>query len=436
MQSLSIRNRASEPAVSAVDFREAGTNADELENEENRTQPKSVVAVACLQVFLIAFSYSIVIPTARLYAESLNAPTHFEGYVVGAASFGAILVLPAYRLSCRKSWSATLVLQAILLQLGSVLYSLAKIAKKIELLVAGRLIAGFGGAFYPIFQFLAEEVGVRHRSSVVSIVLVGRSLGFALGPAVAAVLVYVDFNVGDLAVDKETNGGWTVAIACGIQIILIVAFFPRGGGRGGGREHRRVEDTRPIREKLMYYGVLGFLSSGYALPNFCITGWEVHSTELIQVNFGWSLTWSALLVGGIALTPALTCPVMGKYSYKHGDRKILLWWAAIQCMASVTLFNFGPQLPWFYLAGSLVYINAVTLQTTFSVSLSSKVCLPHHIEAMQGWTNAFGLLLRGLGAVVGASLDANGFAGVCAAASLFSFVGTVVFYRRMKISLL
>ena len=33
MQSLSIRNRASEPAVSAVDFREAGTNADELENE-------------------------------------------------------------------------------------------------------------------------------------------------------------------------------------------------------------------------------------------------------------------------------------------------------------------------------------------------------------------------------------------------------------------
>ena len=59
MQSLSIRNRASEPAVSAVDFREAGTNADELENEENRTQPKSVVAVACLQVFLIAFSYSI-----------------------------------------------------------------------------------------------------------------------------------------------------------------------------------------------------------------------------------------------------------------------------------------------------------------------------------------------------------------------------------------
>ena len=48
MQSLSIRNRASEPAVSAVDFREAGTNADELENEENRTQPKSVVAVACL----------------------------------------------------------------------------------------------------------------------------------------------------------------------------------------------------------------------------------------------------------------------------------------------------------------------------------------------------------------------------------------------------
>ena len=59
MQSLSIRNRASEPAVSAVDFREAGTDADELENEENRTQPKSVVAVACLQVFLIAFSYSI-----------------------------------------------------------------------------------------------------------------------------------------------------------------------------------------------------------------------------------------------------------------------------------------------------------------------------------------------------------------------------------------
>ena len=174
----------------------------------------------------------------------------------------------------KKSMAASLQFQVICIQLGSVLYSLAKIANKLELLVAGRILAGFGCSSYPVYQFIAERIGKKHRSGVMSASGVGRYLGFALGPAVAAVLVYVDFNIGDLSIDKETNGGWTVALYCAIQTVLIVSFFPRDGSNmiQKGQGASLPPDTRPLGEKVMHYLLMMFLVVTTATASFFMTG--------------------------------------------------------------------------------------------------------------------------------------------------------------------
>ena len=101
--------------------------------DEDANISRGTLVVASLMLFLIGFSYSIgesrrrrhqqqhrqhassntlfffllllVIPTARQYAESLNAPESFEGYVVGVTPLGAALLMPLYRLMLKKSYA-------------------------------------------------------------------------------------------------------------------------------------------------------------------------------------------------------------------------------------------------------------------------------------------------------------------------------------------
>ena len=52
---------------------------------------------------------------------------------------------PLYRIMVRRSFQQTLVFQITCIQLGSILYSLAQVANKFELVIAGRLLVGCGG---------------------------------------------------------------------------------------------------------------------------------------------------------------------------------------------------------------------------------------------------------------------------------------------------
>ncbi len=149
------------------------------------------------------------IPTSRQYAESLDAPKGFDGIMVGAVAVGAAVFNYPYRWMLRKSFSLTMFFQIACMQVGSLLYSLAQVANKLELVVAGRLLGGCGASVYPVYQFVAEEVGKNKRSEVISLISgFGKSLGFALGPIFAACLAYVDFSIGEMDVDKDTNPGW------------------------------------------------------------------------------------------------------------------------------------------------------------------------------------------------------------------------------------
>ena len=128
---------------------------------------------------------------------------------MGAVAVGAAVFNYPYRWMLRKSFSLTMFFQIICMQVGSLLYSLAQVANKLELVVAGRLLGGCGASVYPVYQFVAEEVGKNKRSEVISLISgFGKSLGFALGPISAATFAYVDFSIGEMDVDKDTNPGW------------------------------------------------------------------------------------------------------------------------------------------------------------------------------------------------------------------------------------
>ena len=65
--SASLRNRARDDEASVQNVTVEGLEV--VGDDEDRTEPKSTLFVAFLQIFLIGVSYSIVIPTARIYAS-------------------------------------------------------------------------------------------------------------------------------------------------------------------------------------------------------------------------------------------------------------------------------------------------------------------------------------------------------------------------------
>ena len=112
---------------------------------------------------------------------------------------------------------------------------------------------------------------------------IARSLGLSLGPVMAAVLVYVDFHIGELQVDKNSNPGWVIAIACLIQTSLLSFCFPR---HGSTLLRRKAEGTlqepvmpdapaRPFKELLIHRAMLAFVLLGYLFAPLFTTAWEV-----------------------------------------------------------------------------------------------------------------------------------------------------------------
>ena len=186
----------------------------------------------------------------------------------------------------KRSFAGTILFQISCIQFGSVLYSLAQVANKLELLVAGRILIGLGSSYYPVYQLIAEKVSKRHRSLVMSVCSVGRSMGFCLGPVFAAIIVYVDFHIGDLVLNKETNAGWTVAIFCAAQIFLVVWQIPKEGSKLVGkkkttsssssaattaaRTRRDVDspsEALPGKEKFFHIAMLAFVCMNGSLPS-------------------------------------------------------------------------------------------------------------------------------------------------------------------------
>ena len=173
----------------------------------------------------------------------------------------------------RRSWAAALYAQILCMQVGGVLYALAKLADSWEMVIVARVVGGLGCNTTPVLTYLAEASSKKQSSAVIGMVVgAPRSLGYALGPVVAAALVFVDFHVGKLTVDKETNAGWTTALLGVAQTGAILWLFPRSGSKLMKRDEDgpSASPEVPLRELVMHRLMLGFILWGENKTMACV----------------------------------------------------------------------------------------------------------------------------------------------------------------------
>ena len=419
---------------------------DDEEDEESKLPSRWDLAIAANQTFLIYLYYSIVIPTAHTYAASLGAPRGFAGVLVGATSIGAAMVQPLYRLLLKRSYAVTLLVQIGVMLVGSILYALAGLAGTWWLLLVGRVIGGLGGSTYPVLTYLSEAVGKKHRSNATSIVMgVSRSLGYALGPVFAAALVYVDFHMGELTIDKRNNPGFFVALICVGQQLAVSWSFPREGSKlmdKNKTNERRLPSTseaasedKTKREKVMHLLTLSwFVVAVFSCP-ILICAWELSTTKLLQGAFHWSIQSSALLIGGIILCPIVPLLLTGKLTYKFSDAFIEKVGFAVCLVSCVGLFQYGAAsvlgrtLP--YLVCSFIFMNFLTVPMVLTYSHVTKVCMLSEVEWMQNVLSVASYLARGVGAVIGDILSPNALAGLFMGLLAFILVTNILLGKRL-----
>lgn len=233
-------------------------------------------------------------------------------------------------------------------------------------------------------------------------------------------MVYVDFRVGELTVDKDSNPGWVIAIASVLQMSLVAYGFPRQGSRLVNR--RRAEPSasvaaaappRSTKEKWLHgLTLFYFIFACFAGP-VVICAWEMSATNIVQNVFGWSIQSSALLVGGMIFTTLFVLPLVGKLSYRILDVKIERYGLLICLGSMLGLFDYvgWEDKPWTtllpYMLFSFLLINAITVSVTQHYSHVSKVTDVHLHEPMQMGMNTVGFFSRGVGSVAGDFLSPN-----------------------------
>eukprot|EP00213_Chloropicon_mariensis_P007215 CAMPEP_0197470614 /NCGR_PEP_ID=MMETSP1309-20131121/1358_1 /TAXON_ID=464262 /ORGANISM="Genus nov. species nov., Strain RCC998" /LENGTH=330 /DNA_ID=CAMNT_0043007637 /DNA_START=504 /DNA_END=1496 /DNA_ORIENTATION=- len=322
--------------------------------------------------------------------------------------------------------------------------------------------------------YVCEEVGKKHRSQVTSVMVgVARSLGYALGPILAAAFVKIDFRVGELTVDKDTVPGWAIAILCIFQTVNVAWHFPRHGSKllklkdakqkrekaktplkdfvvwlklrdakreeGASCAGERSSEERPWKEIALHWLKLGYFLFGVAANPIVITGWEMAATKLIQQVFHWSIQTSALFIGGIVLTQAVSLLVVSRLTYRYADAAVERVAFAVCIGATLLMFQYTPAesgrgswvytLP--YLAGSFILMNAVTIGTVLMYSHVSKVCKREEIEPMQNWMNVTGFLFRCIGAVLADYLGANASTGLFLGLLLSLVLGNTALHTQL-----
>merc|ERR1712232_1511966 len=261
-------------------------------------------------------------------------------------------------------------------------------------------------------------VGVERRSEIILYFSALNTLGYALGPALAALLDFFlkeVIRIENLVLDADTAPGWPMAILYLLFIAKVVLMF----------EDLPVEATAPKRLATAtpsagrFPVVAGCAAFWYLCAGgIVITAAEVYAVNVGQRYWGWSITSSGLFLAALMLCSGLSNIAMGRLTtrYVRSDRAMMLGGSLLACFACAPLFNFDLHAVSAQASllgvGLMLVLTLVGVIRAFALAASSKLVPPHMKSQMNTFAVSGMLLGRGVGGIVGAILEPNSFAPV------------------------
>ncbi|PFH53641.1 hypothetical protein AMATHDRAFT_137179 [Amanita thiersii Skay4041] len=185
----------------------------------------SLVIVVLANLFL-QMSFFIVISSSNAYANNLGGDSTFSGLIIGIPTvFSGLALIPLLRYD-RGGYSLPLHVSCASSILGHILYALAYRANFLYLILIGRIVNGFGFTFWMYCKRYCSDpriVGVRRRTTLAGLLVMGQGLGTSAGPFFGGLLYKIGFK--NNVFNGFTSPAWIMAVVWCIFWVFVTLFY-------------------------------------------------------------------------------------------------------------------------------------------------------------------------------------------------------------------
>ncbi|XP_024536249.1 SPX domain-containing membrane protein At4g22990 [Selaginella moellendorffii] len=380
-----------------------------LETADEREFHFMSVQLNLWNTFLYMANYYIVVPTSDDYAETLHVPGTMNGVIIGAMPLAALVSALVYSWWSNFSYRAPLFISTLLLMAGNLMYALALPFHSFWFLVIGRALSGLGGARAINRRYLMDHVPVKHLTNVSASFVIASSLGMAAGPALASLLIKLDFQMLGFPVNQFTAPGWVMLLLWGIYLIVSLfafkepkrlsvnhdtenqvhsAFVDDGSDSGSGITDPLLgEETVPAKGRKpagtiseLFRAIntpVQILLLVYFMLKFAVEMLVSESGIISEFYFQWSSSQVGYFLGALGLAVLPICAVVANYiSNTFADRVVIFWTEILIALGVIANICYYPLFRYTtvqYVASAIVIFLSTNVLEGVNMSLLSKV---------------------------------------------------------------
>lgn len=361
---------------------------------ESRRGELLVLTVIALGTFLDGLDGTIVNVALPSIAQSFGVGTGTSSWVITIYFlFMSGLILIFGKMADRGALKKVLTVGFVVFTLGSLLCALTP---SFELLLVFRALQGAGASMLAAsavmlaVKFLPKE----RRGFGLALVIVGWSVGAAMGPALGAILteftswhliflinvpigaastvlcirgipsdgeydrsgfdlvgalvLFAALVMGMYALESMPSGVTTANTLCAVGFVVLFPLFV-------WMELRRPDPILDLR--LFRIARFDLYMLALILINVCYSGAIYLAPFFMHVVLGMETLESGIYLLAPAIALLAVCPVVGKVSAKYGRWKFVLAGCVLMLVFSVLGVMFGPEMSMVLLAGNLAVLG-------------------------------------------------------------------------------
>lgn len=262
---------------------------------------KASLTIIFITVFIDLLGFGLLIPILPTFASKELAITDFEiGVIVGAFSLMQFIFNPII-----GKWSDTVGRRPIILVtllITAISYIIFSFATSFTILLAARMLAGFGGSNIAVAQaYIADVTTEKDRTKGMGMIGAAFGLGFVFGPMLGGILADYGYQVV----------GYSAAAFSFLAFIFATAFLKESLKKSKVTEKTKasifsLEAYKSLlEEKRMAFFVLIYFVIVFSMANiygtFAILGYKVFSFSDREIGYLFTIIGivSAVVQGGL-----------------------------------------------------------------------------------------------------------------------------------------
>ena len=361
------------------------------------TSARSVLPLMALTVFIEMAGFALALPMLPFWAERFGADALTIGLMMAAYSVAQLIFTPIVgSLSDRYGRRRIIVLTLTLEAIGFIATALAG---SVPMLIGARFLGGIGGSSIGSAQAVVSDVTTpENRARGMGFIGAAIGVGFVVGPAIGALLVFVGPDVPF----------WGAAVVTLLDALLVALILPETLHLGG-RTKAKVLEFTPLRlpQVRNLIAVTLLFTTAFA-------GMETVLPLFTQSALGWGAAENGIAFALVGVTMVIIQGgLIGRLVKRYGERQLLIS-GLLLCAGGLVVLPIGALFALIILGAGLTTLGYALIYPTSSSLLS--YAAP---EDRQGVTLSLARSASGLARVIGPAIAGVLYTAVAASAPFF-----------------